>query len=206
LRDIRREYGKGFQSVIKSEQILCRPQPQEACVAVSTKHHTWCSDCFWFAPRVPLFAVSSSCGQEEMPTRTVWREEMMHRCDILEPARARGGHANLLPWSQDVLASGCKGGCWRLCADELQDEVLAPLQKRTLARMMQEAHKSASSWAHASLRAAACPLEVRPTCLFCRRPAPKLPRVTRPGRSNACGGNWGVGCAVALALTLLRAT
>jgi len=91
-----------------------------------------------------------------MPTRTGCQEDMMHRRDILEPARARRGHANLLPWSQDVLAN-CKSGCWRS-----QDEVLAPLQKRPLERMMQGAHLVASSWAHASLRAAACPLEVRP--------------------------------------------
>jgi len=47
------------------------------------------------------------CRKQVEQSRTGWQEEMMHRRDILEPARARRGHAKT---SQDVLASGCRGG------------------------------------------------------------------------------------------------
>ena len=92
----------------------------------------------------------------------------MHERDLLQPLRAPPG---AWPALQERQA-------WRHAQRE-DDGMLSPLQRRTLARILQGSLVSeSSSWAHTSLRPAACPLEVRP------RPHPRpTPRCPLP-----CGG------------------
>jgi len=66
-------------------------------------------------------------------------------------------------------------------ADSGETHLLA-LQRRTLARIIQGAQVAHSSWAHASLRAAACPLEVRD------RASVLLPSSAHPDLASAVRG------------------
>lgn len=87
----------------------------------------------------------------------------MHERDLLQPLRAPPG---AWPALQERQA-------WRHAQRE-DDGMLSPLQRRTLARILQGSLVSeSSSWAHTSLRPAACPLEVRPRPH--PRPTPRCP-------------------------------
>ena len=88
------------------------------------------------------------------------RAEAMHERDLLQPLRAPPG---VWPASQERQA-------WRHAPRE-DEGMLSPLQRRTLARILQGSLVSEeSSWARTSLRPAACPLEVprpHPHPAFC---------------------------------------
>lgn len=87
----------------------------------------------------------------------------MHTRDGLRNNGARDQGRSTLAWS----GVGSVQRKAPLCVGADDSELLAPLQKRTLARIIQGSQASHSSWAHTSLRAAACPLEVLRAPFYC---------------------------------------